>query len=257
MTSMGNIAALAAALSVMATTGTLSRALQPSASDLMARSVRAHGGERLSSWQTFTLKGTVEMQDGITYKAAYRVYAKLPGKLRVEQDMTADRGRIFTEYFLNDNVAWSRRNLIPGKADLSQLQRWMNQCYGIAHYARHAKSLTLKPDAAVEQRARSEGGAFAVVATRPAYVIAAEMDEGIVELSLDKESFYLLQEATAGRRRIYRDFRTFDGTVWATQILEVTAGRQGEVITPYTIQEITYNTPIADWMFEEDRPPKH
>ncbi|RPJ83004.1 MAG: hypothetical protein EHM13_08210, partial [Acidobacteria bacterium] len=68
------------------------------AEDVIERSVRAHGGDRLSNWKTITIDGTVEMQDGITYHAAYKVQAKSPGKLRVEHDLTADRGRRFDEY---------------------------------------------------------------------------------------------------------------------------------------------------------------
>jgi hypothetical protein len=59
---------------------------------VLARSVAAHGGDRLSSWRTLAITGTMEMEDGITYKAAYHVLAKAPDKLRVEQDMTVDLG---------------------------------------------------------------------------------------------------------------------------------------------------------------------
>jgi hypothetical protein len=246
-----------AALLVAAWAGAWSLLPQATAQEIIARSLRAHGGDKLTTWQTFSIKGTLEMQDGITYTAAYLVYAKAPGRLRVEQDMTISRGgRITNEYFLHDGVAWSRRNLIPGKADIKQLQRWMNQCYAIGHYAGHAKSMTLKPEAPVEWKARSGGPntPYHVVGTRPAYVVTVEMDEGNVDLFIDKETFYLLQEVTPERRRVFSDFKPFEGTVWPTTILEVTTGRQGEVLTPYTFQEVKYNAPIDDWLFTEDKP---
>ncbi|MBE3072286.1 MAG: hypothetical protein IMZ67_04865 [Acidobacteria bacterium] len=256
MTSTRTATAVVAVLLLAAWAGACSLLPPRTAEDVIARSVRAHGGDRLTTWQTFSIRGTVEMQDGIMYRAAYLVYAKMPGRLRVEQDMTADRGRIFNEYFLNDGVAWSRRNLILNKADIKQLQRWMNQCYAIAHYASRAKSMTRKPDASVEWKTRPGGPntPYQVAATRPAYVVTVGMEEGATDLFIDKETFYLLQETTPDRRRVFSDFKSFEGAVWPTAILEVTKGRQGEVLTPYTFQDVKYNAPIEDWLFTEDRP---
>ena len=104
--------------------------------DIIDRSVRAHGGDRLTNWDTMTIKGTVDMLDGITFRAAYRLFAKAPGKLRVEKDMTVVQGgRIFYDYFLNSGMVWNRRNLVPSSGNLDEMNRWMNQCYGIAYYA--------------------------------------------------------------------------------------------------------------------------
>jgi hypothetical protein len=206
-----------------------------------------------------TLTGTVEMQDGIAYNAAYLVQASVPGKLRVEQDLTADRGRAFFEYFLNDGVAWSRRNLVPGRADPKRLQRWMNQCSGVAFYADHAKTMSLKPDGVVEWKTRigSDDTSWKLVDTTPAYVVEVVTDEGAtVQLFIDKKSFYLLQEATPDVRRVFRDFKTFEGVVWPTRVLEVTRGQKSEVITPFEFKDVKYNVPIEDWVFAEDMPAK-
>ena len=228
------------------------------AEDVIARSVKAHGGEKLTTWQTLTITGTVEMQDGILYNAAYLVQAKVPGKLRVEQDMTADRGRIFNEYFMNDGVTWSRRNLVPGRVDIKRMQRWMNQCYGIAYYAGHAKSMTLKADAMVEWKIRvgPEASAWKLVDTTPAYVVTVTTGEGTADLFIDKKTFFLLQEATPEVRRVFRDFATFEGVVWPMRILEITRSQKAEVLTPYVYTDVKYNSPIEDWRFTEDMPPK-
>ncbi len=229
------------------------------AEDIVSRSVKAHGGQKLSAWRTLSLTGTVEMEDGIGYKAAYRVQVSLPGKLRVEQDLTADRGRAFYEYFLNDGTAWSRRNLVPGRADVKRLQRWLNQCYGIAYYASHAKSMSLEPEGSVEWRSRdgSEGSPWKLVDTTPAYVVKVVTDEGVTaQLSFDKKRFYLLQEATPDVRRVFRDFQTFEGVVWPKRIIEVTRSQRGEVFTPYEYRDVKYNVPIDDWVFAEDMPAK-
>lgn len=245
--------------SALALAGAACSFLPPrTAEDVIARSVKAHGGEKLTKWQTLTITGTVEMQDGILYNAAYLVLAKVPGKLRVEQDMTADRGRIFNEYFMNDGVTWSRRNLVPGRVDIKRMQRWMDQCYGIAYYAGHAKSMTLKPDGTVEWKTRvgNEASAWKLVDTTPAYVVTVTTGEGTADLFIDKKTFYLLQETAPDVRRVFRDFTTFEGVVWPTRILEITRTQKTEVLTPYVYTDVKYNTPIEDWRFTEDMPPK-
>jgi hypothetical protein len=251
--------AVAVALAATATAAACSLLPPRTAAAIVARSVEAHGGDKLAGWQTLTLTGTVEMQDGITYNAAYLVQAKPPGQIRVEQDLTADRGRAFYEYFLNHGVAWSRRNLVPGRADVKRLQRWMNQCYGIAYYAGHAKSMSLKPDGAVEWKTRDggEGAPWRVVDATPAWVVSVTTDDGATaDLFIDKKSFYLLQESTPDGRRQFRDFTAFEGVVWPTRVLEITRNQKAEVYTPYTYTDVKYNRPIEDWVFAEDMPAK-
>ena len=227
------------------------------AEEILGRSVAAHGGARLSSWRTMAITGTIEMEDRITYRAAYRVQAKMPDKLKVEQDMTADRGgRYVYEYFLNGSQVWSRRNLVVGKADPARLARWMNQCLGVAYYAKHATATTLKPDATSDWMVKSPTG-YQVSERRPAYVVAVTTDAGTADLYIDKATFHLLQETFADSRRLYSAFRGFSGTVHPTRILEITKGRNGaEVITPITYDAIVYDKPIEDWVFEEDMPKK-
>lgn len=213
--------------------------------DILRRSLAAHGGERLSRWHTLVIEGTVEMTDGIKYNAAYLLCAKTPGKLRVEHDMTADRGRIFYEYFLNNGVAWSRRNLIPAAADVRQLERWWNQCFGIAYYAREAKSVEARGEAQVEYPAGS---------ARSAYVLAVKGGSEPAELYIDKQTFYLLREDAGNVRRLYSDFRDFGGTVHPTLIFEVTRSKQGESVRPFRIRSVRYDEPVEDWLFAEDMP---
>ena len=222
---------------------------------VLARSVAAHGGDRLTSWKTYALRGHVEMQDGITYNAAYTVLAKVPDRLRVEQDMTADRGRIFYEYFLNGTQAWSRRNLVPARATVKQLERWRGQCYGVAYYAKYASARTLNPEATVEWRWKAAGSTdYAVQDRRQAYVVAVMIKDEAVELFIDKETFYLLQEARADLRRLHHDFKDFGGIVLPTRVLEITKGRTRETFVPYTYESLTLDGQVEDWVFEEDMP---
>jgi len=232
------------------------RWLPPRSADaVLARSVAAHGGDRLTSWKTYALRGHVEMQDGITYNAAYTVLAKAPDRLRVEQDMTADRGRIFYEYFLNGVRAWSRRNLVPARASEKQLERWRGQCFGVAYYLKYATARTLNPEATVEWRWKAAGATdYTVQDRRQAYVVAVMIKGEAVELFIDKGTFYLLQEVRADLRRLHHDFKDFGGVVLPTRVLEITKARNRETFTPYTYESLTLDGPIEDWVFEEDMP---
>jgi hypothetical protein len=225
------------------------------AQEIIARSVEAHGGDRLTNWRTLTIHGRAEMFDLIPYKAAYTLQAKAPGRLRVEHDMTVGRGRSFREYFLNDGMAWSRQNLLVGKADLRQLRRWLGQCNGIAHYARNAHALTLKGESSVEWKEKKDGTTgYQPVETRRAYMISAVVDDETTDLWIDEQTFYLIQETAAGTRRVYHNFKPFSGAVWPTEVLEFVATRQSETITPFKYDSVIYNEPVEDWVFSEDMP---
>jgi hypothetical protein len=249
------VPALAGPLLCLALAGFSGQDMSPR--QILDRSVAAHGGARLTAWNTLTVQGTVDMFDGIAFRAAYRVFAKAPGKLRVEKDMTVTRGgRYFYEYFLNDGRAWSRRNLVvlPGNAE--EMNRWLNQCYGIAWYAAKAETLSRLEDASVEwkEKADLQSTQYRTVATRPAYVISASIGKNTASLYIDKENFHFLQEISGRTRRVYWDFRKFGAVTMPARILEAVSGSQGEQLTPYSIQRVRFNAPIEDWLFTEDMP---
>ena len=229
-------------------------AAQPTAAEIVARSVQAHGGEALTSWQTLKITGTVVMQDGIAYTGAYTLLAKAPDRLRVEHDATADRGRAFYDYFLNGGVAWSRRNLIPDTLEVDRIQRWMDQCYGIAAYARPGVTLELMPESSIDWPPPAPDAVPA--ARRKVWLVAATAGTERRELYIDQETARLLQEVTPQSTRAYWDFKTFDGMVMPTRILEITKTRQGESRTPFTRTDVKRNVPIEDWRFTEDMPRK-
>ncbi len=210
------------------------------ADEILARSVASHGGEALSRWSTLTIKGTVVMADGIDFDAGYLLFAEKPGKLRVERDLTAAKGRLFYEYFMNNGVAWNRFNLIPREGDLNEMERMLNQCDGIAYYAANADELILKEDDVVE--------------TVPAYVVQAVIGEESTDLYFDKESFHLVQEKFDATTRVFSDFRRFGDVVLAGKVLEITETKNGERRLPITYETVEYDVPIEGWLFEEDMP---
>jgi hypothetical protein len=264
----------------------------PSAADIVARSLAAHGGDRLTSWKTLTIKGTVVMQDGIAYNGAYTLLAKAPDRVRVEHDATADRGRAFYEYFLNGGVAWTRRNLIPASFDAARIQRWLDQCYGIAIYAKPGVALELKgaaemawppattgnaasgaSTASTASTASATGGASGAgtsgaptasaagaagtgAASRRVWIVVATVGVDTRELAIDQETSRFLREVAGDTTRIYWDFASFDDALMPTRILEIAKTRQGETRTPINWKTVVHDAPIEDWRFTEDMPAK-
>jgi hypothetical protein len=246
---------LVAAIGVCAISASSFRAAD-TAQDILARSIQAHGGARLTTWKTMVVEGTIEVQDGVAYHAAYRLWAKMPGKLRVEHDLTADRGRRFDQYFLNGGVSWMRRSLIVGTVPVTRMQHWLDQCSGVAFYAKHSAAFALLPDAAVQWQEPVEAGSatLKVVETRPAWVLHATIDGSAVDLYIDKERDFLLQEVTPEGRRVYSGFTAFAGRTLPTKIHEFVKGRQGETLTPITWKSVKYDVAVEDWLFDEDKP---
>ncbi|MCX6546113.1 MAG: hypothetical protein NTV05_17095 [Acidobacteria bacterium] len=224
------------------------------AGGILAKSVAAHGGDKLIRWQTLTIKGTVRMEDGISYNAAFLLRAQAPGRIRVDQDMTADHGRLFYEYFMHDGVAWSRRNLVVASYDTARMQRWMDHCSGIAFYAHQPGIPEMKPDADVTWKPTGEAGATPAPQTRRTFVLAVTVGKELREIYIDKETSRFLKETTPSGSRVFSDFKTFGGVVWPTRILETAKTRQGESQTPFVYTSVTYNTPIDAWVFTEDKP---
>jgi hypothetical protein len=224
--------------------------------DILGLSVKAHGGDSLTNWKSMTIRGTIDMADGITFRAAYLVFAE-PGKLRIERDMTVSQGgRYFYEDFLNGELAWNRRNLIPGRANLEEMKKKLRGCYGIAWYANKAESLVQKEDAVVEWREKPDlqSNDFKVVASRPAYVITATIGKEQTDLYIDKSTYFFLQEAAGRSRQIFWDFKKFGEVTMPTRLLEIATGPRGEQITPYGYDIVKFNVPIDGWLFTEDMP---
>jgi hypothetical protein len=241
---------LAAALLLL---GACSRAPK-TADEVVERSIAAHGGPALTEWRTLTMRGRIRMQDGITYNAGYLLLARAPDKLRVEHDMTRDRGRLFYEYFMNGRATWSRANLVTGSGNPKQLQRWLLQSLGPAQLRRGAVSgLTLKPDGVAEWR-EPDGKAWRATDPRPAYLVSYARDGEPCQVAVDKETHYLLAEDWPGGRRLYRGFRRFGAVTVATRIVEITKGRQADTVTAITLESVVHNEPIEDWLFTEDMP---
>jgi hypothetical protein len=222
---------------------------------IIGQAIAAHGGDKLTAWRTLTVKGTVRMRDGISYNAAFTLRAAKPGRVRVDQDMTADQGRLFFEYFLHDGVAWMRRNLVVSTYDAKRMQRWLAHTDGVAAYAGQAAQAVVKEETDVIWPPDPEQPERPLPSARRAIrVVISPGDAAGVEILIDTQSHYLLGEVLGGTTRLYADFKPLGGVVWPTRILEIAKGRQGDTLTPFTYTSAVYNSPIEDWVFTEDKP---
>jgi len=228
---------------------------QASGRAVIEQSIAAHGGARLTAWRTLTVKGTVRMRDGISYNAAFTLRAARPGRVRVDQDQTADQGRLFFEYFLHDGVAWMRRNLVVSTYDAKRMQRWLDHADGVAAYAGQAARAEVKGDTSVVWPPDPEQPAAAVPAARRAFRVALPSEGGApIEVMIDAQSHYLIGEVAGTTTRLFADFKPFGGVVWPTRIVDITKGRQGDNLTPYAYTSVVYDSPIEAWVFTEDKP---
>jgi hypothetical protein len=85
-------------------------------------------------------------------------------------------------------------------------------------------------------------------------VVAATVGTESRELFIDQETHRFLKEVTPQATRVYWDFKSFDGMVMPTRILEITKSRQNDVLTPFTWTAVKRNLPVEDWRFTEDKP---
>ena len=245
-----------ACLAVMLPTLAIGRAQSPgSGQAMLEKSIAVHGGTKLTAWRTVTVKGTARLRDGVSYNAAFTLRASRPGRIRVDEDMTADQGRLFFEYFLHDGVAWMRRNLVVSAYDAKRMQRWLGHADGIAAYAGQAAQSVLKGETDVVWPPDPERPDDDVPGVRRATRIAiGSGGDTPTELLIESSSHHLIGEVIGTTTRLYTDFKSFAGVRWPTRILEITKGRQGDTQTPFTYTSVVYNTPIEDWVFTEDKP---
>jgi outer membrane lipoprotein-sorting protein len=213
------------------------------ADEIIAESVRAHGGDALSHWETMLVHGGVYLKEGrVWYNGEYIIYAQKPDKIRMETDLTKfERGRYFYSEILNDDKAWMIRNLLPSYREeyAARYKAKLNRCDGIAYYAENADSFSLMQED--------------VVGDRAAFVIEATLGERKAKLYIDQENFLLLKEEYDNVTLLYSDFKELGGAVRAGKIVETTTGNRTVEIT-YTYNTVDIDVDIEPELFVEEMP---
>jgi outer membrane lipoprotein-sorting protein len=213
------------------------------AGEIVAESVRAHGGTALTDWKTMVVRGESYQKDGrLWFRGEYIVYAQKPDKIRMETDLTKfERGRFFYSEILNGDRGWMVRNLLPVYRDefADRFKAKLDRCDGIGFYAANADSLTLVREDEIEGQA--------------VYVIEATLGERTATLTIDRESFLLLKEEVGNVTLVYSEFKELGGALRASKIHEVTAGNRTVEIT-YTYNSVEVDVEIDPILFEEEMP---
>lgn len=216
------------------------------AEEIVARSLKAHGGGALSDWKSIIITGEAEIEDVVLkLRSEYKILAEKPDKVRMEIDQTKfERGRQLFAYIYNNGKGWMHRNLIPFYSPAYEKihKRYYTHCFGIAYYSENA-SLFLKPEEKIEDK--------------DVYVLGAVTDSDTSIISIDKNKFHFVREQYKDARgtvtRTYSEFKKIGKAVYPTKVLESIKGRtEREVEIKYN--DIKFNLPIEAWMFEEDMP---
>jgi hypothetical protein len=214
-----------------------------SADEIVAESVRAHGGDALTDWRTMVVRGEVNQKDGrLWFRGEYIIYAQKPDKIRMETDLTKfERGRYFYSEILNGDKGWTVRNLLPVYRDefAGRYKAKLARCDGIGFYAANADSLALIREDEVEGQA--------------VFVIEATLGERSATLTIDQENSLLLKEEYEDVTLVYSEFKELGGAVRASKIHEITTGNRTVEIT-YTYNSVEIDVEIEPLLFEEEMP---
>ncbi len=252
---MKNHKTLLVLLIVLALAAGCSQAPPPeTAEEILSRSVDAHGGKALTDWNNMSVRGKVLYNDISVYNADYLLDAEKPDKLRFEYDLTADKGRQFMIYFMNGELAWSQRNLLPSGHNprlMNDIKRKMQQCNGIAYYAENSDKLIWEEDADVEFKEEET-----IIKTVPCYVVTSIIAQDTTKLFIDKEKYYFTQEQYPRVVRQFTDFKKFGSATLPSKIVENLESRYGTQVRPFTINEIKFNITMPEETFTEDMPEK-
>lgn len=214
--------------------------------EIIARSVKEHGGKSLTDWQSMVITGEAIIdEEGNPIRSEYIISAEKPDKARLDIDMTRfERGSQILTYLYNNGVGWFQYNLIPYQSPVyaKRHKRIYDHCHGIAYYAENA-SISLKSEETLDGRG--------------VYVFNAVIDSDTSMLYIDKKKFHFVQEQFKnGRETVtkrYSEFKKFGKAVYPTKIIQTTTGRTEQKVE-IAYKQVEFNVPIEAWMFEEDKP---
>ena len=215
------------------------------AEEIVASSLKAHGGSALSDWKSTVITGDAEVMDIHLIRSEYKILAEKPDKVRMEIDQTKfERGRQLFSYIYNNGIGWMHRNLIPfySPAYAKIHKRYYDHCFGIAYYSEDA-AVFLKPEEKIEDK--------------NVYVLGAVIDSDTSTIYIDNDTFYFIREQYKDVRgtitRTYSEFQKFGKAVFPTKVIESIKGRREQELE-IKYSDIKFNVPVEAWMFEEDMP---
>jgi len=229
------------------------------ADEIVGKSLKAHGGEALSGWETMVCKGDVSMfYYGSYFRGEFKSFAQKPDKIRVERNMTKFQPGMPWDYtyIYNGEAGWTFINLVPQYNPVIGLinKRYIEPCFGISYYKNNSDKLILKP----------EGTAVYVLdgdtVKTPAHIVSAVIESDTTKLYFDKNNFHLIQEDyrityAPGRsfplKRVYKDFKKFGDVIFAALRIEYSPGQSSSRGVKFVTKSIDCNVKFDPALFDE------
>jgi len=220
------------------------------AKGLLMESIEAMGGmEAATGWTTMVQTGILhQFQPGWgNLTADCSRHVKKPDKARDYRDFSAYDHPFFYQYYLNGDDAWMLVNMMVREHPrvTEAMKELMRLIDGVAYYAEHTDTLFLVPDVA-------DDSLFAGSSLDRVGIV----DRGdTVYMDLSRENHLPIRRIDNGGARhvIMSMYRETGGRMapFHVQVFEQTG-----VTTEYLWDEIRYDVPIEDAIFEEFRPVK-
>jgi hypothetical protein len=220
------------------------------AKELLLESVEALGGmEAATGWTTMVQTGILQQfQPGWgNLTADCSRHVKKPDKARDYRDFSAYDHPFFYQYYLSGDDAWMLVNMMVREHPrvTEAMKELMRLIDGVAYYAAHTDTLFLVADV-------PDDSLFAGASLDRVGIV----DRGdTIYMDLSKETHFPVRRIDNGgvRHVIMSMYREVNGrmTPFHVQVIEQTG-----VTTEYIWDEIEYDVPIDDEIFEEFRPVK-
>jgi hypothetical protein len=217
---------------------------------LIEQAVKAVGGEKnAAAWKTLVETGelTVHWPGWGTPRAKCTLKVKRPDKLILDQDFSAYDHPFFFTYYYNAGDVWAIVNLGVRQSPryTQAITRALNNAGGMYYYLSECDTFFVIPDVPDDS-----------------LVTSAEIDRvGIVDngdtvmVDLDKKTHLpvrLLRDGGA-EQALFADYKK-TGSI--KMPFKMTVYQGGAVSAEYVWEEIKFDEPIDDKLFEEHRPAK-
>jgi hypothetical protein len=220
------------------------------ARELLKQSVEAVGGEKnCKNWKTMVETGelTVHWEGWGSPKAVATRFVKKPDKMVLDQDFSANDHPFFFTYYYSAGDVWAVVNLGVRQHPryTKSMTRAMKNAHGVYYYLANCDTFWVVPD--VPDDSLVAGSSVDRVGI---------VDEGdTILVDLDKESHLPVRQIEdAGSQHTL--FAAYSEVGGLQRPFRITVYQNGAETARYVWDEIKFDVPLADGLFEEHRPAK-
>ena len=221
------------------------------AKKLLQESLDAAGGEKAhKSWQTMLAKGelTVHWEGWGTPKADVTGWIKRPDKMVLDQDFSANDHPFYFTYYYNGGDVWAIVNMgvRENPRYTSFMTRSLKNAHGVYYYLTECDTMWVVPE--VPDDSLVTGSTIDRVGV---------VDKGdTLFLDLDKKTHMPVRKVEDGgdQHTIFEAWHKAHGDLMRPY--RVTVYQGGAVAAEYVWETFEFDVPMADGLFEEQRPEK-